>query len=691
MEEQVTSLKKLNIEKIIENATNADEKSLFILDILKNYNKKIPRWSEITVRMCRVWRFCSPKGYKFCHNNLIKLPSKATISRYIGDYQGQNELIKKRLCTEIAQLSQPIERVCSLILDDMSITEKLHYSRSEDRIYGLDTSKPEKTIGEKPKVANKMLCFVIHGLSTRYTIPTGYFFHSTLTADELYSLTKNVLQFVTDCGFIVLRLVTDNASINVALFKKFGDDSLKNCINHPILEQLPLFLSFDFCHAIKNARNLFLDHNLFSSEGMISSGYLKQLYELQKDMPVKPVKYLTKKHLFPSNFEKMNVLRAIQVFHPTVTSSLRFLKDSGDSNFSGVSSTVNFMEMMYNFFQVHNVSNKQHYIHSLDSSVAPFINVDDERLHWLNITFPNYIEDIQNCSARIGLKGLSKETAHALQFTSKSTYLCIKFLLTQAGFYYVLTRSFSSDAIEATFSHIRLRGGSQDQTDARAAEYALRQILRCGIVKVSASSNPAEKSGYVSRSTISTLEKRNEENSDEIDEEILLPIIIRDEIYHLSEYFIPANNIMSASVAFLSGYIIKKVEQKFACDECSRQFLSTTTPGPLLKLITYQNRGGLISPNERFVGVIYKLTSTIQNLVPCLKGENICKKLIDWIHPHLLKNTIFSCTEHRDAVCRFIITTTAKPVLDNICLRTTDSLKRLGLKNKPSSRKVLKL
>ena len=100
------------------------------------------------------------------------------------------------------------------------------------------------------------------------------------------------------------------------------------------------------------------------------------------------------------------------------------------------------------------------------------------------------------------------------------------------------------------------------------------------------------------------MENRNEENSEEIDEEILLPIIIRDEIYHLSENFIPANNIMSASVAFLSGYIIKKVEQKFACDECSRQLLSTTTPGPLLKLITYQNRGGLISPNERFVGVI---------------------------------------------------------------------------------------
>jgi hypothetical protein len=35
----------------------------------------------------------------------------------------------------------------------------------------------------------------------------------------------------------------------------------------------------------------------------------------------------------------------------------------------------------------------------------------------------------------------------------------IRFLLQESGFYYVLTRSFSSDAVEATFSHVRLRGG----------------------------------------------------------------------------------------------------------------------------------------------------------------------------------------------------------------------------------------
>jgi hypothetical protein len=50
-------------------------------------------------------------------------------------------------------------------------------------VYGLDNTK-SKTIGERPRTANKMLCYVIHGLSTRYTIAAGYFFHSTLTTAQ---------------------------------------------------------------------------------------------------------------------------------------------------------------------------------------------------------------------------------------------------------------------------------------------------------------------------------------------------------------------------------------------------------------------------------------------------------------------------------------------------------------------------
>jgi hypothetical protein len=46
-----------------------------------------------------------------------------------------------------------------------------------------------------------------------------------------------------------------------------------------------------------------------------------------------------------------------------------------------------------------------------------------------------YVDEIQNSSDNAGMRGLSKETAHALKFTS--TYRCVKYLLSQVGFYYM--------------------------------------------------------------------------------------------------------------------------------------------------------------------------------------------------------------------------------------------------------------
>jgi hypothetical protein len=77
---------------------NGDEKAIFLMDLINNYSKRVPRWSEISVRTCTVWRFCSAKGYGFWHNNLTKLPSKSTILRHLGKFDDQNnECIQNKL------------------------------------------------------------------------------------------------------------------------------------------------------------------------------------------------------------------------------------------------------------------------------------------------------------------------------------------------------------------------------------------------------------------------------------------------------------------------------------------------------------------------------------------------------------------------------------------------------------------
>ncbi|KAJ3660023.1 hypothetical protein Zmor_011679 [Zophobas morio] len=379
----------------------------------------------------------------------------------------------------------------------------------------------------------------------------------------------------------------------------------------------------------------------------------------------------------------MNVMRAVQIFSPTVTATLRYLQESEDCRFQRVDATITFMKHMHYFFQIHNVSNRTYYIRSLDSSIAPYVDVSDERLEWLHVTFPNYIDDIQHISVTAGMKGLSQETAHALKFTAES--MCIKFLLSQAGFYYVLTRAFSSDAVEATFSHVRLRGGSNDATDGRAAEYAMRQILRCGIVKTSKSSNTASTVNYVSHAFVQNLNSRTDT------EDLILPMELKIKIFNLCKDIVPRADIYSASVAFLAGYIIKKIDDKFHCDDCLSPLLSFELPGPLLKLIFLQDRGGLTYPNSRFVGVVKQISDIALKMFPLLKFERACEQLLNIIFPHLEKNPLFKCEKHKRLVCKFVVTTTVKPVLDNICLETTDLVKAKLLQHKPVSRKVLKL
>jgi hypothetical protein len=78
----------------------------------------------------------------------------------------------------------------------------------------------------------------------------------------------------------------------------------------------------------------------------------------------------------------------------------------------------------------------------------------------------------------------------------------VKYLINDLNFFYVLTRSFSSDAVAALLSNIRLRGGSNDLTDCRAAEHAVRLILKNGLMKSVNTSNLKSGLEYTSKAKL---------------------------------------------------------------------------------------------------------------------------------------------------------------------------------------------
>jgi hypothetical protein len=90
----------LLIEQIKADAENNNPKATFLLDQIINYNKQIPRWSEVSLRLCIAWRISSPKGYHYGRSLVLKLPSRSTLERYLGNGQEVTDLIEARLKTE---------------------------------------------------------------------------------------------------------------------------------------------------------------------------------------------------------------------------------------------------------------------------------------------------------------------------------------------------------------------------------------------------------------------------------------------------------------------------------------------------------------------------------------------------------------------------------------------------------------
>ncbi|KAL1472745.1 hypothetical protein MTO96_039134 [Rhipicephalus appendiculatus] len=497
-------MKKSNFAILQEKIENNDPKALFLQEQLILLSAKKKHWREETIRNCVLWHGKSPSGYRLLRETgVLVLPSRSTLKRYIGACTGQvvSSLIQQRLHVE-AKLHNEQARCGSLVMDEMSIKQAITYQKHSDTIHGLvDLGGAEGDYGLEDQLATHLLCFVFVGLSTHY--------------------------------------------------------SIKPVITHPLDSSRSLFISFDYCHILKNIRNQFLDVKriLRKSGILIVPDYLRNLYDLQeKQGAFKLVRCLTKKHLWPSNFEKMCVGRAVAIFCPQVTSVLRFLQQHGDRlgarGFDDCLPTVEFMEMVYKWFVLHNIQSTTLHWTSRDAMRMPFYGEDDERLVWLEKECLGYFESWKKSSS-YKLEFLSNETYEALRVTTLSTILCTRHLLS-TGFKFVLTARFSSDDVESLFSSIRQLNGSNDQTDAYAALSALQKVLVTGIIHSSPSSNVGSVVGQLGEASVPPLVATKASSGADI-KKLLRPHLTMLERYPNP----PQQSLRSSTLALIAGFLVR--------------------------------------------------------------------------------------------------------------------------------------
>ncbi|KAH7977684.1 hypothetical protein HPB49_003171 [Dermacentor silvarum] len=420
---------------LLKSADEGDKNALFIKNQVCNYCSKKPKYNETILRECVLWKACSSKGYEHVRiRNLFKLPCRATLQNYVGQSTGEigvTTLIRERLRVEYEGLSVEQEAFCSLIIDEMAIDQKVIYDRQVDKIFGLVDMGTAEQSTSLPLVANRLLCFVLRGLSTAYIIPVGYFFTRCLKNDKLFSMTMEVMKAVEQVGFRVARVVTDNHQTNVSLFKRFSQDgTLVHAVPHPLRECDPLFLSFDPNHLIKNIRTNFLEREILDGEKVIRGGfYLKKLFDIQSSLLLKSVRFLTRSHVEPTNIEKMKVRRATQTMSSEVIATLQFLQQYPKCHpeallFKDCGATICFMKMVAQWYALHDIG----VVKPRGLQEGPFYSSDDERLCWLEVDFVGYLEDLQMNGGKSTQK-MTKETYEATLMTTRSTVALTEYLL----------------------------------------------------------------------------------------------------------------------------------------------------------------------------------------------------------------------------------------------------------------------
>ncbi|KAH7942263.1 hypothetical protein HPB49_022451 [Dermacentor silvarum] len=397
----------------------------------------------------------------------------------------------------------------------MRIRQKLEYHKQRDAFVGdVDMGSELEHLtpnSETETLANSVFCFLLCGLHAKYKIPVGYFFTKGCTGEQLKEVIDHVVQKATDIGFDIVRVVTDNHRINVTAMQILCQGDANITAPQPADSSNSIFLSFDQSHIIKNIRSQFLAKDIGGTKE-ISFNYIKMLYKMQRNSTVKPIRFLTRKHLYPSNVEKMNERSAVQLFGVAVTAALKYLKDQADHTcdleFASAGPTIKFMEAMQKWFTLMDVSNCQQHIHCNNEDTRHFTDVDDSRLNWLEDDLLSYIDTLKNASKPENF--LSKETCHALIFTTKSNVACIRHLLTAKCFRFVLTRKMSSDPIEAMFGFLRRSARCNDMLDVSRAVCGLEKMLKTGIVASSSDSNVQSSTTFSSRQLLPVQQELHE-------------------------------------------------------------------------------------------------------------------------------------------------------------------------------------
>lgn len=164
--------------------------------------------------------------------------------------------------------------------------------------------------------------------------------------------------------------------------------------------------------------------------------------------------------------------------------------------------------------------------------------------------------------------------------------------------FFILTRKFFSNPIEALFGFLRKTAGCNDAMDMRSVFCRIEKILKTGIISSSLQSNMNDSTLFWATTVVSSVTT----GSNNTPENNFFPVAAINrlrEICTRSNHWLPNPEI--TTLALIEGDLARVMTGKLKCQGCIAAVEKPKGNTPVDELIAYQDRGALKHPTKQLV------------------------------------------------------------------------------------------
>lgn len=549
------------------------------------------------------------RAYRFL-SRIIALPSKTSLCLWLHSLPcepGFNEEILSTIGHKVQSMAHR-DRVCSLMIDEMSLKSGLVYDSGSDAIVGYEDFG--SVLGRRDKIVTSALVFMLRGLASNWKQPLSYFLtSSTCKMTDVKQLLFACLSKIHDLGLIVKVVISDQGSNFQQLA---GDLGINTSYPYFKFSGRKYYYMFDPPHLLKSIRNNLFKHTFIFGEKQASWSEIGEFFNIDSKQKFRLAPRLTKKHIELPAFSKMKVKLATQVLSWSVAAGL---ETHAAVLGSDALSTAEFVQKFDEIFDAVNSSQVK-----CEKPLKCAMSADTEHVSF----FQNALKWLSSLKV-IDKTGKDKtQTIKCIKGWQISINAIISLwneLQEFHDFSFLYTRRLNQDPLENTFSVIRQKGGNCDHPTAGQFRHLFKQVCCSRLLQPGENANCEIDIDKLLGILRSVHHKKSFSFSRELcsvpktSENVYVPIS-------------PADDLLEDNgLYYVCGYLARKLSEWHQCSDCAILFYSPSygSKGLLTDLKNY-SRQKAVSVNSLFTvsDDFYVYVQCLENIFTSVFEEFKC-------------------------------------------------------------------